>query len=192
MQYLDLVGRIDEMGSNTRRERIETLLKDFFMEQMTDTPLNYLSKGSLQKVNVIQALLRTPDVLLLDEPLSGQDANSQRVFIAKMNDLLARGVTIIMSCHEKYLMNEISDTIIEIKDQKIEVVQHKKDEISERYVLVFTDEKGGLVLPKFGFPMNRDDHLIKLYVDQGHTDEVIGEMMTHGWSLRSMYHEKNN
>lgn len=39
--------------------------------------MNFLSKGTLQKVVVIQALLRPPDILLLDEPLSGQDVSSQ-------------------------------------------------------------------------------------------------------------------
>jgi len=191
-QYLELMIRIDDIAPDVRHGRIESLLKDFFMEHMADTPLDYLSKGSLQKVGVIQALLTPPDILLLDEPLSGQDANSQRVFIAKMKDLLATGVTIIMSCHEKYLVNEISDTVIEIKNGQIELMKHEKYEISERYVLVFIDEKGELVLPEFDFPMDRIDKRVKMYVDWDRTDEVISMMMNNGWSLRSMYHEKNN
>jgi len=192
VQYLELMSRIDDIAPDVRQGRIESLLKDFFMVHMAETPLNYLSKGSLQKVGVIQALLTPPDILLLDEPLSGQDANSQHVFIAKMKDLLATGVTIIMSCHEKYLVNEISDTVIEIKNQQIEVMQHEKYETSERYVLVFIDEKGGLVLPEFDFPVDSTDKMVKMYVDGSHTDEVIQMMMNNGWSLRSMYHEKDN
>ena len=49
--------------------------------------MSTLSKGTLQKVGVIQALLIMPDVLLLDEPLSGQDVDAQRVFVEKVNDL---------------------------------------------------------------------------------------------------------
>jgi len=192
MQYLGLVGRIDGMDEDERGERIGSFLKDFFMEQMAQTPLDYLSKGSLQKVAVIQALLSTPDVLLLDEPLSGQDANSQRVFVQKMKELLASGVTIVMSCHEPYLMNEISDTVIEIKDQKIEIVQYVKYETSKEYALVFVDEKGGLEVPKLDIPINKTDTKVKMYVDEVNADEMISLMMKSGWSLRSMSHEKNS
>jgi len=192
MQYLNLMGRIDEIDSNERYERIKSLLKDFFMEHMIDTPLAYLSKGSLQKVGVIQALLTTPDVLLLDEPLSGQDANSQRVFIKKIKALLARGTTIIMSCHEQYLINEISDTIIEIKKKQIEVAHYKKREISKEYILIFTEEKDGLELPKLDVPINKVGKEVKMYVNEINTNEVISLMINNGWSLRSMYHEENN
>ena len=192
LQYLELMSQIDGILPDARHRRIESLLQDFFMEQMIATPLCYLSKGSLQKVGVIQALLVTPDILLLDEPLSGQDANSQLVFIAKMKDLLAIGVTIIMSCHEKDLVNEISDTVIEIKNKKIEILQYEKYETFERYALVFADEKGGLILPELDFPVKRVDGVVKMHVETGHTDEVISMMMNNGWSLRSMYNEKNN
>ena len=192
MQYLDLIARIDDIDRDNRHMRIESLLKDFFMEQMAQTPLDYLSKGSLQKVAVIQALLISPDVLLLDEPLSGQDANSQRVFTRKMKELLGAGTTIIMSCHEPYLMNEISDTVIEIKNQEIEVVHHEKHEMSEEYALVFVDEKGGLELPELEIPINKTDTKVKMYVDEVDTDDIISLMMSNGWSLRSMSHEKSS
>lgn len=57
------------------------------MDDLLKTPMQYLSKGSLQKVAVIQALLQTPDILLMDEPLNGQDIASQRVFIELMEAL---------------------------------------------------------------------------------------------------------
>jgi len=188
-EYLDLFCRIDNHDKEVRQARIEAFLADFFMSHMAETPLNYLSKGSLQKVGVIQALLTTPDVLLLDEPLSGQDTKSQRVFIQKIKDLLANGMTIIMSCHEPYLMNEISDTIVEINDRQLQVTQHQKQEIKQEFILTFTDEKGDLELPNLNVPMDKEEHHIKLYVEIDHTDEIIQLMMQHGWSLRGMHHE---
>ena len=52
---------------------INELAEEFFVSNMLDIPMKYLSKGSLQKIGMIQALLKEPDILLLDEPLSGQD-----------------------------------------------------------------------------------------------------------------------
>jgi len=189
VQYLSLMTRIDEIDKKDTQNVINIYLKDFFMEHMADTPLLYLSKGSLQKVGVIQALLVIPDVLLLDEPLSGQDVKSQRFFIEKMKNLLANGMTIIMSCHERYLMDEISDIVVEIKNKQIEMIVHKKGEIGTRFILIFMDEIGGLTLPTLTFPVDVNENKVEMFVGENKTNEVISLMINHGWSLRGMRHE---
>jgi len=206
-EYLTLICRLDDHSKQVTEEKIKAFLGDFFMTHMADTPLNYLSKGSLQKVGVIQALITTPDVLLLDEPLSGQDAKSQRVFIQKMKDLLADGMTIIMSCHEPYLINEISDTVIEINDRQISVKTYEKQVVKEVFVLTFVNEKGDFVVPELDIPTelnvptefniplelnvpwDQENQHLKLYVPPLRTDEIIQQMMSYGWSLREMYQE---
>lgn len=110
-QYLKRMGEIDGLSPNEIQQKCAELCRDFFLEDMLGTPMKSLSKGTLQKIGVIQALLRQPDILLLDEPLSGQDVDSQQVFIKKMNELRANNVTILMSCHEPYLIKSISDTL---------------------------------------------------------------------------------
>ena len=90
-------------------EGIKRLGEDFFLSEMLDLSMQSLSKGTLQKISVMQALLAKPDVLLLDEPLSGQDRESQKVFVQKINMLRNAGTTIFMSCHEKKLVKAISE-----------------------------------------------------------------------------------
>jgi len=189
VQYLSLIARIDEINRADIRKVIVSHLKDFFMEHMADTPLLYLSKGSLQKVGVIQALLVMPDVLLLDEPLSGQDMKSQRVFIERMKELLENGMTIIMSCHEKYLIDEISDTVVEIKDGQIETTNHETKKISKIFILTFVNEVGDLMLPTLGFPVVEKENKVEMYVCEDKTNEVISLMIKQGYSLRGMCHE---
>jgi len=189
VQYLSLMARIDEINKKDIQKIINTYLKEFYMEHMSDTPLLYLSKGSLQKVSVIQSLLVMPDVLLLDEPLSGLDIKSQRVFIKKMKELKTFGVTIIMSCHEKYLMNEISDVVVEIQNGQIETTVHKKDEVGTIFILTFIDEVGGLTLPPLAFPIDETENKVGVYVDEDRTNEVVSLMISQGWSLRGMHHE---
>lgn len=110
-QYLKRMGQIDGLTHIEIEEKCNQLSRDFFLEDMLGTPMKSLSKGTLQKIGVIQALLTQPDILLLDEPLSGQDMDSQQVFIKKMNELRKNNVTILMSCHEPYLIKSISDTL---------------------------------------------------------------------------------
>lgn len=118
------IEMIDYLYGVARMENIDTavtdgLIGDFFLESMIHTRMDKLSKGSLQKVGVIQALMAPHDVILLDEPLSGQDADSQKVFIDKMNDLHGRGITIFMACHEKKLIDALSDRVYTIDQGKL-------------------------------------------------------------------------
>ena len=74
--YLLSQGKMEGIEELELKKRIQNLSQDFFFQSMLKIPIKYLSKGSLQKVGVIQALLKEPDILLLDEPLSGQDIAS--------------------------------------------------------------------------------------------------------------------
>lgn len=122
------------------RSVADGLISDFFLESMTHTKLNELSKGSLQKVGVIQALIAPKDVILLDEPLSGQDAASQEVFLKKINALRERGVTVFMSCHEKKLIDALSDHEYTIDHGKLHL-KDNEDTISVFKIYIRRDEK---------------------------------------------------
>lgn len=114
-EYLLRMGEISGLRREEVRKSIEGLSKDFFMEELLDTPMKVLSKGTLQKVGVLQALLTRPDVLLLDEPLSGQDEESQKVFMEKIDHLRSDEVTIFMACHEKNLVDAIAEDVYVIR-----------------------------------------------------------------------------
>ena len=115
IDYLRGVERMEGVDSAVT----DRLIEDFFLESMIHTRMDKLSKGSLQKVGVIQALMAPHQVILLDEPLSGQDAESQKVFLDKMNELRDRGITIFMSCHEKKLIDDLSDRVYTIEQGKL-------------------------------------------------------------------------
>lgn len=115
IDYLQGVARMEEVDFSVVNE----LIREFYLDSMINTRIDKLSKGSLQKVGVIQALLAPQDVILLDEPLSGQDADSQRIFISKMNELREKGVTIFMACHEKMLIDKLSDRVYTIDKGKL-------------------------------------------------------------------------
>lgn len=114
-KYLSSVAEMEGVDYSD----VQTLIEDFFLEDMVNIRMSNLSKGSLQKVGVIQALMAPHDVILLDEPLSGQDADSQNVFITKIRRLKERGITVIMSCHEKKLIEELSDKQFSIEKGKL-------------------------------------------------------------------------
>ncbi|MEV5576044.1 ATP-binding cassette domain-containing protein [Spirillospora sp. NPDC052269] len=73
------------------------------VEHLLGTPLPELSKGSAQKVGLIQALLPTPELLLLDEPFSGLDATTLALLPELLATLAAEGATIVLSDHQRVL-----------------------------------------------------------------------------------------
>ncbi|WP_167956710.1 ATP-binding cassette domain-containing protein [Anaerosporobacter faecicola] len=110
---LAVLDGIDEEASKKRREYYYTR---FHMKDMTRTPLKYLSKGSLQKVSVIQALMGKSDLLLMDEPLSGQDLGSQQFFMEEIKKRKQEGITILLACHEPFFVSELADQVYEINN----------------------------------------------------------------------------
>ena len=135
-----------------------------------------MSKGSLQKVGVIQALMAPHEIMLLDEPLSGQDAQSQEVFISKMNELKEQGITIFISCHEKKLIDELSDKVYTIEHGKLKDVK----EIQESMFRIYVRKNGTLTKwPEMSLHGNR-------YVISVKENDIKGTVMKlfdEGWEL---------
>lgn len=186
-QYIRLMGKIDGLTNQIIDCKTSELYKEFQIEGMLKTPLKYLSKGSLQKVNVIQALLKKPDVLVLDEPLSGQDTKSQQVFIDKILDLLSKDVTVLMSCHERHLITAITDKVYEIDEGKI--TSGKIDSLVTQpfYRLSFV-ASGESDLPDIckNYKMAAKNDLVIFEVPVRDADQFIFSMLENKWSLRGM------
>ena len=119
-EYLLRIGMISGLSKNVAKQQSEELAEAFFIQDMLDTPIRLLSKGTIQKVAATQAFLAVPDVLLLDEPISGQDTASQKVFIEMVNKLNQKhGVTVLCSCHEDYIIKMKAHSVYEIEDCKL-------------------------------------------------------------------------
>ena len=66
-EYMKCMGDLDKVSKEDYNAKIKELYKEFYLERMKDVPMKHLSKGTLQKVAVLQALITKPDVLLLEE-----------------------------------------------------------------------------------------------------------------------------
>lgn len=188
--YLTRMGELDGMKKNEIRQQIEKLGNDFFLSELLDTSMKSLSKGTLQKISVIQALLKKPDVLLLDEPLSGQDTASQKVFISKINELTKEGVTVLMSCHEQHLVDAVSEQVYTIRDGQLLPFQPERERV---YALIlerspFSPE----TFPPVSEGMTKYGTGYKLLVNEDKKDRILLELLQDGWTLKGMYDEETN
>ena len=171
--FLMHMGAIQGMDADTARAVIREYTHKFFMDDLLKTPMQYLSKGSLQKVAVIQSLLQTPDILLMDEPLNGQDIASQRVFIELLEELKKKDVCILMAVHEQRLIKEAADIVYELQD--------------------------GVLRPMASLPVKEQVHLHfsrqqeekKLVCAKEESDACIQRYLMQGWHLEELHHENN-
>lgn len=118
-EYLTFIGEIYGMEYEIANEKAERLMNLFGIRDVYDGRISSYSKGMKQKVLVISALINDPDILFLDEPLSGMDANSVMVFKEVMAELARRGKTIFYSSHIMEVVEKISSRIILINNGEI-------------------------------------------------------------------------
>ena len=98
-EYLDYAGRLFGMSSTARRERARVLLEAVGLGRSADVPLRRMSKGMMQRVGIAQALINDPDLVFLDEPMSGLDPIGRRLMRDIILGLKAEGKTVLFSTH---------------------------------------------------------------------------------------------
>jgi ABC-2 type transport system ATP-binding protein len=98
-ELLDYYGRLFGQGAAERRQRVSGTLDRLGIGAERRLPLRKFSKGMLQRVGLAQALLNDPEVLFLDEPMSGLDPLGRRDVRALILELRDQGRTIFFSSH---------------------------------------------------------------------------------------------
>src|SRR5918911_1547987 len=111
-EYLDLVSSLHHQDPATARHRIDELLDRFDLAPARDQRLIEYSKGMKQKVLIAAALMHRPDVLFLDEPLTGLDANAALVVKELIRTLAAQGRTIFFCSHVLEVVERICTRIV--------------------------------------------------------------------------------
>ena len=119
MEYLTFVGELYGMQRTDVEQKAQRLLAELGLADVLHTRISSFSKGMRQKVLIISSLLHDPDILFLDEPLSGLDANSVMVVKDILAVLAANGKTIFYSSHIMDVVEKISNRIVLLNDGKI-------------------------------------------------------------------------
>jgi ABC-type multidrug transport system ATPase subunit len=108
-EYLELFA--DLFGVPGARARIDTLLERVALDSVRDKRIREFSRGMLQKLSFVRALLPDPDLLLLDEPISGLDP----LGIRQVRDLIQterrEGRAILISSHQLSEMERLCDRV---------------------------------------------------------------------------------
>lgn len=99
LEIMDLFGRLAGVPDDRRRTQSEEILKRVGLGSVMDRPVRRFSKGMLQRAGLAQALLGDPELLILDEPMTGLDPIGRK----EVRDLIIeerdRGRTVMFSSH---------------------------------------------------------------------------------------------
>jgi ABC-2 type transport system ATP-binding protein len=106
-EYLTFIGELYGLPADRADRKARRLMTAFDLGHAYDARISSFSKGMRQKVLLISSLLHNPDLLFLDEPLSGLDANSVIVVKEILARLSARGKTIFYSSHIMEVVEKI-------------------------------------------------------------------------------------
>jgi ABC-2 type transport system ATP-binding protein len=118
-EYLQLVGRLRGMPERVIEQRVKDLLELFSIGDHRYAAIATYSKGMKQRVLISAALLHDPDVLILDEPLSGMDVASAQLFKHLMGELAARGKTILYISHVLEVVEKVCERVVIIYKGRI-------------------------------------------------------------------------
>jgi ABC-2 type transport system ATP-binding protein len=119
MEFLALMGELYNLDAAIVAERAEKMLSAFGLASHLHNRMDTFSKGMRQKVLITSGLLHNPDIIILDEPLSGLDANSVIIVKDLITKLAKEGKTVFYCSHMMDIVEKVSDRIILINDGQV-------------------------------------------------------------------------
>ncbi len=119
MEYLQLVGRLRGMGERLIAVKAFNLLRLLGLESWRHSPISAYSKGMKQRVLIAASLMHDPKLLIFDEPLSGLDVDSARLFKDLLRQLAASGKAILYISHVLEVVEQLCDRVVVIAKGKI-------------------------------------------------------------------------
>lgn len=151
-ELIELIAKLKKLSN----EEIITM-RDYWMkllecEDLKTKQLKQCSKGNQQKIQLICALIHSPQVVVLDEPFSGLDIDNTRLFQKIITKLKKQGKIVLLSSHRFEEIEHLCDYVCVIKQSKV-IIQGTLLDIKERVnkhtitlsddeTVFYKDEKG--------------------------------------------------
>ncbi|MET0463804.1 MAG: ABC transporter ATP-binding protein [Chitinophagaceae bacterium] len=118
-EYLQFTATLYNLDREVATERIGKIMAAFGLESNVHQRMDTFSKGMRQKVLIASGLLHNPGIIILDEPLSGLDANSVIIMKELISRLAKDGKTIFYCSHMMDVVEKVSDRIVLINGGRI-------------------------------------------------------------------------
>lgn len=99
LEFVSAMAELSGLGRAAARDRAVKALTDFGLEKAMERKMGGYSRGMRQRAKLAQAVVHDPDVLLLDEPLTGTDPTSRHVILEQVKRRADEGAVVLFSTH---------------------------------------------------------------------------------------------
>jgi ABC-2 type transport system ATP-binding protein len=133
-QFVTAMARLCGYSRKIAEHRTESALEFVGMSDRADRKLRGYSKGMRQRVKMAQALIHNPQVLVLDEPLSGVDPVGRQEFLDLFRRLAAAGKCLLVSSHELEELEKLTEHVAIMARGRIAAVgtiSHIRDRLDD-------------------------------------------------------------
>jgi ABC-2 type transport system ATP-binding protein len=171
-ELLEHFGRLFGIPRAERRRRIDELITRVGLDHARKRTLRKFSKGMLQRAGIAQALINDPQLIILDEPLTGLDPIGRKEMMDIMFDLKRRGKTVFFSSHILSDIERVCDRVAIIRQGRIVSQGALSDLLTHDGMLVEITFK--LPDPEAGSSLEGSFSLLERFGDQhrGKVDEA--------------------
>ena len=111
IEYLEFISGLWNVETAIASTRARELLRWLDLEKFANERCENFSRGMRQKVALAGALVHEPDLIILDEPLTGLDAGSARLVKSVLSERVSKGCTVIMTTHILEIAERMADRI---------------------------------------------------------------------------------
>ncbi|NED94589.1 ATP-binding cassette domain-containing protein [Phytoactinopolyspora alkaliphila] len=140
------LARLHGLDRATAHRQTHELLEQLDVAERADDPVEQLSLGNQQRVQIAAALVHDPEVLILDEPFSGLDPLAIEIVLNVLRDRASRGAPVLFSSHQLEVVERLCDDLVIISNGAV-AASGSRDQLRTRfgpprYELVVGDDAG--------------------------------------------------
>ena len=146
-EFLDFYGRLRRLPAATRRTTARAALERVGLRDHEGVPLRKFSKGMIQRLGLAQAIQHGPDLVILDEPMSGLDPIGRREVRDLILELRAAGTTVFFSSHILQDAEMLCDRVAILVAGKLRAEGRLADLVSRRIRAYEVEVVGDLPSP---------------------------------------------
>ena len=163
-EFLDFYARLQGIPAEVRKQRVQETLERVGLAGRGRTALRKFSKGMTQRLGLAQAIQHDPELIILDEPMSGLDPIGRREVRDLILSLREAGKTVFFSSHILQDAEMICDRVAILKDGKLRSVGRLQDMVSRavRWFEVSLRGTEGLTLPGEVVTADGDERLVRV------------------------------
>jgi ABC-2 type transport system ATP-binding protein len=191
-EILDFYARLSGVARRQRAARVASLLEWVGLVSAADARLRTYSKGMLQRIGIAQALVHDPDVVFLDEPMSGLDPIGRKEIRDLILRLRSEGKTVFMNTHILSDVEMLCDRVAIIVKGRIryEGGMHALQGQGNRQVDVVLSgvapALAGALQERFGAALRGHGECIEARLAEKQVDAVLGEALREGAGVVSV------